>query len=129
MNPEMPSLGAAQAFAIGLEADLEAGMRGCEQDQLPDDLVSLGRLLPRCWRWLWPTMGERLADCVRAGAPGSGKQARRAFSLSIQARYETFAEASAALERSHHGEDVSGSRCACEFGRFSSLARLCWSAL
>jgi hypothetical protein len=44
MNPEMPSLGAAQAFAIGLEADLEAGMRVCEQDQLPDDLVSLGRL-------------------------------------------------------------------------------------
>jgi hypothetical protein len=38
MNPEMPSLGAAQAFAIGLEADLEAGMRVCGQDQLPDDI-------------------------------------------------------------------------------------------
>ena len=31
----------------------------------------------------------------------------------------------AALERYHHEEDVVGSRCRRDFGRFSSLARLC----
>jgi len=40
----------------------------------------------------------------------------------------TFAAAFAALERYHHEEDVIGSRCGRDFGRFRSLARLCWSA-
>src|SRR4029077_20031546 len=40
----------------------------------------------------------------------------------------TFAAAFAALERYHHEEDVIGSRCGRDFGRFSRLARLCWSA-
>jgi hypothetical protein len=35
----------------------------------------------------------------------------------------------AALERFHHEEDVVGSRCRRDFGRFRSLVRLCWSAL
>ena len=40
----------------------------------------------------------------------------------------TFAAAFAALERYHHEEDVIGPRCGRDFGRFRSLARLCWSA-
>jgi len=40
----------------------------------------------------------------------------------------TFAAAFAALERYHHEEDVIGSRCGRDFGRFRSFARLCWSA-
>src|SRR5262245_59731541 len=40
----------------------------------------------------------------------------------------TFAAGFAALERYHHEEDVIGSRCGRDFGRFRSLARLCWSA-
>lgn len=40
----------------------------------------------------------------------------------------TFAAAFAALERYHHEEDVIGSRCGRDFGRFRSLAGLCWSA-
>jgi hypothetical protein len=40
----------------------------------------------------------------------------------------TFAAAFAALERYHHEEHVIGPRCGRDFGRFRSLARLCWSA-
>ena len=32
------------------------------------------------------------------------------------------------MERYHHEEDVIGPRCGRDFGRFRSLARLCWSA-
>ena len=80
---------------------------------------------------------DGLAEAIKLIAPwswplGSAFVAGLAwclFSLSIQARCETFADASAALERYHHEEDVIGSRCGREFGRFRSLARLRLSAL
>src|SRR6516165_3371285 len=58
---------------------------------------------------------------------GSGpRRLWRLCSLSNLARYATFAAAFAALERCHHEEDVIGSRCGRDFGRFRSLAW--WSA-
>src|SRR6516164_10418814 len=54
---------------------------------------------------------------------GSGpRRLWRLCSLSNLARYATFAAAFAALERCHHEEDVIGSRCGRDFGRFRSLA-------